>query len=125
MRVTQIVVDSDHPAAPARFWAEALDGYAVRPYDEAEIARLAEQGFTPETHPVVMVDGPGLQLCFQQRDASRDGGNDIHLDMETSRRADQAIRLLSLGATVVYTSDGHTWMADPEGNNFCVVDDDS
>lgn len=89
MRVTQIVFDSDHPPALARFWAEALDGYAVRPYDEAEIARLAERGFTPETDPVVMVDGPGLQLCFQQRDASIAGGNGIHLDVATSQRADQ------------------------------------
>ena len=53
-----IVVDSLHPAMLARFWAAALDGYAVRAYDDAEIARLASLGFTPETDPNVMVDGP-------------------------------------------------------------------
>jgi hypothetical protein len=41
MRLREIVFDSVHPAALARFWAEALDGFAVRPYDNAEIARLA------------------------------------------------------------------------------------
>ena len=45
----EIVIDADHPASLARFWAAVLDGYAVRPYDEGEIARLAALGFTPET----------------------------------------------------------------------------
>ena len=39
-QVRAIVFDSVHPAALARFWAEALDGYAVRAYDAAEIAGL-------------------------------------------------------------------------------------
>jgi hypothetical protein len=34
-----IVVDSAHPASIARFWAAALDDYAIAPYDEAELAR--------------------------------------------------------------------------------------
>ena len=38
----EIVIDCDHPASLARFWAAAIDGYAVRAYDDAEIARLAQ-----------------------------------------------------------------------------------
>ena len=37
-RLKDIVVDADHPAALARFWAAALDGYAVAPYDDASHA---------------------------------------------------------------------------------------
>ena len=39
----EIVIDCDHPAALARFWAAAIDGYAVRAYDEAEIAMLQDR----------------------------------------------------------------------------------
>jgi hypothetical protein len=50
-RLTQLVVDSRTPASLARFWATALDDFEIRPYDDAEIARLAEMGRTPETDP--------------------------------------------------------------------------
>ena len=33
-----VVVDAAHPASIARFWAYALDGYEVAPYDDEEIA---------------------------------------------------------------------------------------
>ena len=47
----EIVFDCAHPARLARFWAAVLKGYAVRPYDAAEVARLAALGCTPETDP--------------------------------------------------------------------------
>ena len=65
MRLRDIVIDAREPARLARFWAEALDGYAVREYDDAELHRLAAQGLTPETDPSVAVDGPGPTLFFQ------------------------------------------------------------
>ena len=64
-RLKEIVIDADHPAALARFWAEAADGYAIRAYDDEEIARLSGLGLTPETDTSVMVDGPGPTICFQ------------------------------------------------------------
>src|SRR5687767_5706933 len=39
-RLHDIVLDCRHPASLARFWAATLDGYAVAPYDEAELVRL-------------------------------------------------------------------------------------
>ena len=55
-----VVFDCAHPASLARFWAAALDGYAVAPYDDAELARLAERGITdPEDDPSVLVEPPG------------------------------------------------------------------
>jgi hypothetical protein len=58
-RIKEIVFDAAQPARLARFWAAALDGYAVREYDAAEIARLAGLGLDPETDPTVAVDGDG------------------------------------------------------------------
>ena len=41
--IREIVFDCERHRARA-FWAEILDGYAVRPYDQAEIDRLAKLG---------------------------------------------------------------------------------
>ena len=70
-RLREIVIDADHPASLARFWAAAVDGYAMRPYDDAEIARLATLGLTPETDRFVLIDGPGPIICCQQRSGPR------------------------------------------------------
>ena len=40
-RLKQLVVDCRQPALLARFWAAALEDFAVRGYDDDEIARLA------------------------------------------------------------------------------------
>ena len=120
-RLKEIVFDCRHAAPLARFWAALLEDYAVRAYDDEEIARLAGLGFTPETDPVVMVDGPGPTLCFHEIERGRVQGR-IHLDVAVSDRDAEKARALGLGASVVREADGYTVMADPEGNHFCLVD---
>jgi hypothetical protein len=122
MWLRQIVFDCRHPATLARFWAGVLDGYDVRGYDDAEIARLARLGLTPETDPVVIVDGPGVELCFQKTETVSPVKNKVHLEVEASDRAGEVAWLTSLGAVVVETFDAHTWLRDPEGNDFCITD---
>lgn len=122
-RLVEIVIDCDHPAALARFWAAAIDGYAVRPYDDAEIARLAAKGLTPETDPYVLLDGPGPIICCQRRDGPRLERNRIHLDLHTADRPAEVARLTALGATIWYEQPHFTAMRDPEGNQFCVADE--
>ena len=80
-RLKEIVMDADHPAALARFWAEVLDGYSMMPYDDAEIARLAALGLTPETDPVVMLTGPGPVVCLHRVTGPRPYRNRVHLDI--------------------------------------------
>jgi hypothetical protein len=121
-RLREIVVDCECAPALARFWAAVLDGYAVRPYDAAEIARLAARGRTPETDPAVLVDGPGPILCFQEVRERKTVPNRLHLDVECRNREREVERLLALGATVKRASEGRTVMQDPEGNEFCVVE---
>jgi hypothetical protein len=123
-KLTQLVVDCPHPAPLARFWAAALDGFELLPYDDDEIARLAALGLTPETDPVVILAGPGgLELCFQQVDVADLEKRPMHMDVSTPDRPAEVRRLLDLGATVRQEHDGHTWMLDPAGNDFCVVDE--
>ena len=121
-KLREIVIDADHPAALARFWAAAIDGYAVRPYDDAEIARLAALGLTPETDPTVLVDGPGPIICCQLRSGPRPERNRVHLDLAAADRPAEIARLRALGATLWFEQAGFTVMRDPEGNQFCVAD---
>jgi hypothetical protein len=123
-RLKEIVIDADHPASLARFWAAAVDGYAVAPYDDAEIARLAGLGHTPETDPFVLLEGPGPDICCQLRTGERLERNRIHLDLATTDRPAEVARLTALGATFWYERGNFTVLRDPEGNQFCVVDED-
>jgi hypothetical protein len=88
-----IVIDCERAAPLARFWSLAL-GWPIRPYDQAEIERLAAEGRTPETDPTVAIDSP-------------DGTLSVFCVEVPERKAER-----------------ETWvvMADPEGNEFCVVD---
>ena len=120
--IHEIVFDCDKPAKLAQFWAGLLDGYAVRSYDEAEIARLATLGLTPETDPTVMVDGPGPSICFQNVDGRRHDNNRVHFDVEVSDRSGEVERLKTAGAETVRVLPTYTVMRDPEGNQFCLID---
>ncbi len=121
-QVRQLVVDSQNPPTLARFWAAMLDDFEIRAYDDEEIARLASLGRTPETDPSVILDGPQFEICFQEVAARVSGDRAVHLDIASSDRASETSRLVALGASVVEEFDSHTWMRDPEGNDFCLTD---
>lgn len=117
------MVDASHPAAVARFWAAALDGYAVAPYDDAELARLRALGIAgPEDDPSVFVipQGVGPRLCFQLVPESKRGKNRVHLDLRATDVAAEVTRLVELGASVIARHESHTLLADVEGNEFCM-----
>ena len=120
--IKDVVFDCVNAAPLARFWAAALDDYDVRPYDDAEIARLAELGLTPETDPVVFVDGPGPNLCFQQVPEGKTTKNRVHLELMATDRNSEVERLIGLGASLYYEGEEWTTLQDPEGNEFCVTD---
>jgi hypothetical protein len=119
----QIVVDCQHPASLARFWAAVLDGFEMLPYDDDEIARLATLGLTPETDTCVIVVGPGIEFGFQQVDVVEIPKKPMHVDISAPDHDVEAERLVRLGATVKERFDEHTWMRDPEGNDFCVTNE--
>ena len=120
-------VDCEHPAALARFWAAALDGYQVAAYDQEAMADLAAQGITdPEQDPSVLVEptaGSGLRLFFNRVPEPKVTKNRLHLDVTAEDPAAERDRLITLGARALRRdSDGWVVMADPEGNEFCVMD---
>lgn len=121
-RLRQLVVDTREPSLLARFWASALDEFQIRPYDEQEVARLASFGRTPETDPCVLLDGPLFEICFQEMQVPPIVKRPLHLDLTSDDRFGERTRLVSLGATIVAEFERHTWMRDPEGNDFCLTD---
>jgi hypothetical protein len=122
-RLHDVVFDSHHPASIARFWAAALDGYQVAPYDEAELARLRGKGiFDPEDDPNVLVEAPGgrPRIFFQLVPEPKVVKNRVHLDLRCDCVEDELERLSELGARVVSEFDDHLVLCDPEGNEFCL-----
>jgi predicted enzyme related to lactoylglutathione lyase len=123
-RIKDVVVDSGHPAALARFWAAVLDGYEIAPYDEAEIARLRATGINDiEDDPGVMVEGPvgAPRLCFQRVPEPKTVKNRVHLDLRADDLDAEVARLVALGATLLSREAHWTTLLDPEGNEFCVM----
>jgi hypothetical protein len=122
-RLHDIVFDCAHPAATARFWSTALDGYAVAPYDDAELARLRSLGITStEDDPTVLVESPdgGPRLWFQLVPEAKAGKNRVHLDLLAVDPEAEIQRLTALGATVQARHADNVVLADPEGNEFCL-----
>ena len=122
-RLHDVVFDSRHPASIARFWAAALDGYAVAPYDEAELARLHGMGILDlEDDPSVLVEAPGMRprFFFQLVPEQKTVKNRVHLDLACDSVTDELDRLKGLGATLVAEYADHLLLRDPEGNEFCL-----
>ncbi|MFF3327963.1 VOC family protein [Streptomyces sp. NPDC002888] len=122
-RLHDIVFDCARPAATARFWAAALEGYAVAPYDDTELARLRALGITStEDDPTVLVepaDG-GPRLWFQRVPEGKCGKNRVHVDLRAEDLEGEVERLGELGASIVGRHADHVVLGDPEGNEFCL-----
>jgi Glyoxalase-like domain len=104
-----VVVDCREPAALARFWADALE---------------REPGDGGDDWASLPGDP---HLFFVEVADERRGKLRWHLDWDSSDREADVERLVGLGATRLADraepSMGLEWttLADPEGNEFCVV----
>ncbi|MCM0678207.1 VOC family protein [Micromonospora phytophila] len=116
-RIRNISFDCHDPYALSGFWSEVL-GYARHADDapgDPEVAVLPPGGALPN-------------LFFQEVPEARTVKNRVHICLEPSGRTRDAEveRVLGLGATLVADhrrADGTGWavLADPEGNEFCVL----
>jgi len=113
--LSEISVDCANPMLLARFWCEALD-YEVR----EEEAGLVSIGSPAENKSAIV-------LTFAQVPESKSIKNRLHLDVRPhgAQQQEEVDRLLSLGASYadVGQDDDVSWvvLADPEGNEFCVL----
>ncbi|WP_416981053.1 VOC family protein [Streptomyces sp. T028] len=106
----QVVVDSHDPVALGRWWAQALGWVVVNnDPDEYEIRQAPDRL-------------PGL--LFLHVPEGKQVKNRLHLDFRPLDQRAEVSRLLSLGARHADVGQGEqTWvtLADPEGNEFCVL----
>ena len=108
----QIVVDARDPRALGRWWAGAL-GWVIVADEEDEVEIRA----TPDALP---------GLLFVPSSEPRRGKNRLHVDLRPDDQSAEVQRLLDLGARHVDIGQGEVaWvvLADPEGNEFCVLAD--
>jgi hypothetical protein len=114
-----LVADAADPSGLARFWSAAL-GWEVAAEEPGEVV-VWPRGYS---YP----DPVALPLVFVPVPESKTGKNRVHLDLASSSAAHQAAqvrRLLGLGASRADVGQGEVpWvvLADPEGNEFCVLD---
>jgi predicted enzyme related to lactoylglutathione lyase len=116
LRIETITVDSEDPVSLARFSSEAL-GWEWREDDDGDV--WVEPG---EDHPDQGVVRP---LLFLEVPESKAVKNRLHLDLMPDDQASEVERLCDLGAIPAAVGqngdEGWVVLADPEGNEFCVL----
>jgi hypothetical protein len=138
-----LTIDCADPARLAEFWVLAL-GYepAPPPSGFASWDEWYNRFGVPEDErgldTIADPDGVGPRLWFQQVPEPKTVKNRLHLDIPVGGGRDKpwrerwplvtaaAERLIAAGATVVQVHElegapDHIVLADPEGNEFCLV----
>ncbi|MFJ5112064.1 VOC family protein [Streptomyces sp. NPDC088551] len=107
--------DAHDPLRLARFWAEFLCW---------ETAEDSSEGIT-----LLPSDDTGFRLRFLPTQERKTGQNHMHFDLTSTSLDDQkqvVERALQLGARHIdigqRPEEGHVVLADPEGNEFCVIE---
>jgi predicted enzyme related to lactoylglutathione lyase len=114
-RARWIVIDSVDPDALVPFWCALLGVERAGAFGEDYVLLTNGDGTVPP-------------IAFQRVPEPKRGKNRVHLDI-TVEDVDAAIHLVEeLGGSRLGEKremDGYRWqvMADPEGNEFCIVPD--
>ncbi len=105
-----VVVDAMDPVRLGRWWADALGWVVLNDTpDEFEIRPAADRL-------------PGM--IFEPVEEAKGGKNRLHLDVRPDDQDAEVARLLGIGARHADIGQGQqSWvvLADPEGNEFCVL----
>jgi predicted enzyme related to lactoylglutathione lyase len=115
LKLASLTWGASRPLRLARFWATALDWEI---FDETH----GKVGLRP-------ADGTGFTFVFIPPAGEKASKNRIHLDLSSRSAEDQhatVARLAGLGASEIDIGQGpdarHVVLADPEGNEFCVLE---
>jgi catechol 2,3-dioxygenase-like lactoylglutathione lyase family enzyme len=121
-RISHITFDARDAYAQSVFWGSVL-GFVEDPADP-----------NLPGHSECMLFGPdgGRRVLFIEVPEGKTVKNRLHLDLEpvAGLRDAEFVRLLELGATELgdlRRPDGYGWvvLADPEGNEFCILRNDA
>ncbi|TDO27672.1 putative enzyme related to lactoylglutathione lyase [Kribbella sp. VKM Ac-2527] len=110
-----LTFDANDPLRLARFWAGVLDWEMVDDPDGGYV--------------LLPNDDTGFQLEFFPSQEQKTGPNQMHFDLTSQSLEEQqrtVERALELGAQRIDIGQGpdaaHVVLADPEGNEFCVIE---
>jgi glyoxalase superfamily protein len=123
VRWYSVVIDCHDVKAQARWWAEVLDWVAAYEADD-EMVIVPRRAMSGQDIPL---DEQGPGLVFVPVPEGKTIKNRLHIDLAPAPDDDHAAevaRLERLGAKRVDVSQGDVpWvvLADPEGNEFCVL----
>ena len=118
-RLVQIAVSARDDSGLGRFWAQVL-GWGISS-EGPGVTNLEPAGFTYPDPVAVCID----IIAVPEPKTVK---NRVHVDLATTSAAQQAdlvARLKALGATPADVGQGDvpwTVLADPEGNEFCVLE---
>jgi len=115
LHLATVVINVSDMRRGVEFWRKAL-GYRQR-----------ETAWDDEFMMLEDPAGRGLPVSLQKSDDRHTQPVRVHLDLYTSRQAEQVDRLVVLGAVRVedwpYPEDADfVVLRDPDGNEFCVID---
>lgn len=114
LRIDCLTIDCSDPRLLAEFWSQAL-GWEIDFADAHEIA-ISAAGDQSDAVP---------DLLFLRVPDAKQVKNRLHLDLRPDDRDAEVARLESLGASRVEIGQvgDESWvvMADPEGNEFCIL----
>ena len=109
-----IVVDVADLKRAADFWTQVLG--------------FVQEGDTSGRYlSLLPADGNGIEVLLQKVDDEKHGKNRLHLDLRTHDLDAEVEHLRALGASLLseepIVESGWTWhvLADPDGNEFCVL----
>jgi hypothetical protein len=120
-RFTELVIDCHDPRTLAAFWCRVLDYEVIA--DTGELVEIA--AYEPTIDGVLAAPGPST-LVFIRVPEAKGRKNRLHIDLSPvdGTRDEEVARLVALGASHVDIGQGEqSWvvLADPEGNEFCVL----
>jgi predicted enzyme related to lactoylglutathione lyase len=117
-RLVALCFDANDPLRLARFWADALR-WKVDDESHGEIG-------------IVPTDDTRFGILFLPVPEKKAGTNRLHLDLTTTSLDDQeqtVAMLVGRGARHIDVGqrpeEGHVVLADPEGNEFCIIEPDN
>jgi predicted enzyme related to lactoylglutathione lyase len=118
LRIQCLTIDCKNPRALAEFWAKVL-GWKVthENVNESYLERTVNGEISPD-YP---------DILFLRTNDEKVIKNRLHLDLRPNNQEKEVNLVLSLGAKKIeigQSSDSSTtWvvMADPEGNEFCIL----
>ena len=112
-----LTFDANDPAVLARFWAGVLGRELVDDPDD------------PDVFVLLPSDDTGFRIEFAPTQEPKTGPNQMHFDLTSASLEEQqatVARALELGGRHIDIGQGpdadHVVMADPEGNEFCVIE---